>query len=234
MELHVYDIFMLVIIVVATLTGAWKGMAWQVVTLGAVAGGYALAHRFADRLGPHLPGEGHWNHLLSMLLIFVGALAVIRLACGLLSHLIERVKLQEFDHHVGAVFGVLKGGVFGTVVTFFSVGLSDRARDVILQTRSGYCAAQVLQHLQPILPRGWNDRMQPHFVRLAATSDSAEPWKTPVPNWSPKSEPLAGAQATQPLPSTVPAPQAYPGSSSPFPPSARSASHEPSVPSFRR
>lgn len=210
MELHVYDIFMVVVIVVATLYGAWKGMAWQLASLASIVASWFLAARFAGQLAPSLPGEAPFNKFLAMLVIYVGSSAVIWLAFNLLSHLIERVKLQEFDHQVGAAFGAAKGVVLGVAITFFAVALSDRAREVIMSTRSGYYAGQALRYVQPILPKEWNEVMKPHFERFAqaeAAAEGAQPWKAGSV-WTPR--PVE--QATLPAAShtgVVPASHSY-------------------------
>ena len=40
--METYDIVMLAVLGVATILGAWKGMAWQVASLGAVLSGEGL------------------------------------------------------------------------------------------------------------------------------------------------------------------------------------------------
>ena len=57
--MELYDIFMIVVLVAATVFGAWKGMAWQLASLASMFVSYFAAPlRFSEKLataGRHVP-----------------------------------------------------------------------------------------------------------------------------------------------------------------------------------
>ena len=50
--IHPYDWVMIIILVVTTLLGAWKGMAWQVASLASVVLSFLVAVRFSPLVAP--------------------------------------------------------------------------------------------------------------------------------------------------------------------------------------
>jgi membrane protein required for colicin V production len=171
MELHAYDVFMIVVILVATLFGAWKGMAWQLASISALVVSYFVAWRFAPALVPYLPAEAPWNQFLAMLIIYLGTAAGIWIIFGLVSGIIERVKLQEFDQQIGALFGAFKGVVLCVLITFFAVSLSDAARSTILATKSGQWSTGALEVARDVMPPEFLNLVHDHFSRMKSVGE---------------------------------------------------------------
>lgn len=171
MELHAYDVFMIVVILVATLFGAWKGMAWQLASISALVVSYFVAWRFAPALVPYLPAEAPWNQFLAMLIIYLGTAAGIWIIFGLVSGIIERVKLQEFDQQIGALFGAFKGVVLCVLITFFAVSLSDAARSTILATKSGQWSTNALEVARDVMPPEFLNLVHDHFSRMKSVGE---------------------------------------------------------------
>ena len=67
-----YDIFMLIVLVGATAFGAWKGMAWQLASIGSVILSAIVALRCGGLLAPHISAEEPWNEFLAMAVLFAG------------------------------------------------------------------------------------------------------------------------------------------------------------------
>lgn len=201
MELHVYDIFMVVVILVATLFGAWKGMAWQIASLSALVASYFVALHFSPALAPHLSAEAPWNKFLAMLIIYVVTSAGIWTAFQIVSKAIERVKLQEFDQQVGAIFGAFKGVVLCVAITFFAVTLSQRARDTILHTRSGYYAALILEKAEPIMPAELRRVLEPHLERFDRATQ--QPAVAGPASWQPETAAGEAWRSAEQLQGTV-------------------------------
>ncbi|QGJ69572.1 Colicin V production protein [Planctomycetales bacterium 10988] len=166
MNLHYYDIFMLVVLVAATMWGLWKGMAWQVASLSSLLLSYVVALRLSPMLAPYIAAESPWNRYLAMFIVYLGTSAAIWLIFHQVRKMIERVRLQEFDRQVGALIGLAKGLVLCLAITFFAVTLSDQARETILQTRSGYYAAVIMQKANSVLPEGFQDTLNSYFDRV--------------------------------------------------------------------
>ena len=78
--MQTYDIVMLVVLVAATLFGAWKGLAWQIASLASIVASYFVAVEFRDQVAQMLTAEPPWNKFLAMLILYVGTYFVIWLA----------------------------------------------------------------------------------------------------------------------------------------------------------
>jgi membrane protein required for colicin V production len=96
------------------------------------------------------------------------SLAVFLLALSI-REAIARIKLQEYDRHLGLLLGGIKGVLLCLVITFFAVAMSPAARDHILQTHSGYAAALVMSHLDPIMPPALHEKLHPYIHALDET-----------------------------------------------------------------
>ncbi len=199
MQLHAYDLFMIVVILVATLFGAWKGMAWQVASISSLIASYFLALRGAPLFTQYVPAEAPWNKFLAMLVIYLISSALIWLIFQAVSSLIERVKLQEFDQQVGALFGAFKGVVLCVAITFFAVALSEDARQMILGTHSGKYVNQSLQAVSGLLPSEYTQLIDRHMARIGQQPvDSASPgFVSPPAEMLPRTQPARPA-AVQP------------------------------------
>ena len=147
-----YDALMLAVLIGFTIYGAWKGMAWQIATLAALVASTVVAVRFSRPLAPVFSVEEPWNYCLAMLVLYLATSLIIWMLFRLVSELIDRVRLKEFDRQVGALFGLAKGVLWCLVITFFTVTLSEDARQKVLRSYSGYYAAVLIHRASPALP----------------------------------------------------------------------------------
>jgi membrane protein required for colicin V production len=157
--LQPYDFLMLAVLVLSTVFGAWKGMAWQVAALASIIVSGIVAVRQSSSLAPYFGAEGPWNRYVAMLVLYLATALVIWLLFRLVARVIDRVRLKEFDRQMGALFGLAKGVLWCVVITFFAVTLSESARQTILGTRSGYYTALLIQRATPVLPEDIRDRL---------------------------------------------------------------------------
>ena len=147
-----YDILMLAILVLTTLFGAWKGMAWQLASVASFVLSFLVASRCSGMLAPHLSDRAPWNRVLAMLILFVATSAAVWIVFRLVAGLIDKVRLKEFDRQLGALLGVVKGALLCLVITFFAVTLSEALRQKVLLSRSGYYIAKLIDQAGPVLP----------------------------------------------------------------------------------
>jgi len=152
-----YDLLMLVILVLAGVFGAWKGLAWQVASIASLVISSIVAIRFSAQLAPCLFGQAPWNRFLAMLILFMLTSLGVWLAFRMVSGFIDRLKLKEFDRQMGALFGVAKGVLFCLVITFFAVTLAEGSRRAVLNSHSGKFTAKLLQKATPVMPEEVRD-----------------------------------------------------------------------------
>jgi membrane protein required for colicin V production len=168
--MQAYDLLMLIILGLAIVWGAWKGLVWQVASIASMGLSYLVALRFRQQLAQFIDASPPWNMFLSMLMLFLGTGFVVWVAFNLVHEFIERVRLKEFDRQLGAVFGAAKGVLLCALVTLFAVTLlGDTQRQAICNSKSGYYIAVLLDRADPIMPKELHDVLAPYLDRLDRT-----------------------------------------------------------------
>ena len=185
--MQVYDIIMLVILVSATLFGAWKGLAWQLASLAAIFASYYVAIEFRDQVAGMIDASPPWNVFLAMLLLYVGCSMLIWLTFRFVSAFIDRLRLKEFDRQIGALLGFAKGVVLCILITLFGVALlGESQRQSIIQSYSGRRIAQLLDRADGVIPSEIHDVLHPyhevlHGLGAATRRIAEEPTASPDP-----------------------------------------------------
>jgi membrane protein required for colicin V production len=165
--MQAYDIFMVIVIGAAVVWGAWKGLAWQLASLASIVASYFVALTFRQPLSQLINASPPWNIFLSMLILFLGTGLVVWIGFNLVSELIERVKLKEYDRQLGAMFGLAKGVLLCVLITLFAVGLlSEAQRQQICNSKSGYYIAVLLDKADMIIPGELHQVLEPYIDRL--------------------------------------------------------------------
>ena len=167
MNVATYDLVMLGVLCAATAFGAWKGLAWQVASLAAIVASYVVAYRYREPVAAWIPVQAPWRVFLAMLLLYVGTSLAIWIVFRLVSRLIDRVKLKDFDRQVGALLGFAKGVVLCMLITFFAVTLlGEKQRAAIVNSKSGYYIAVLLNRANLVIPDELHEVLQPYLDAL--------------------------------------------------------------------
>lgn len=180
--MHWYDLLMLAILGWSILQGSRKGMAWQLAPIGSLILGYLGAYPLSTKWGAIFP-EATTHKWASMLAAYLVIALVVHLVARIYRGSLERLKISAFDHHLGALFGGVKGALICLMVTFFAVGLTKESRETVLASHSGIAAGTFMRNIEPILPAEVHDFLQPYLPELPADErwvlQPAEPPKTP-------------------------------------------------------
>lgn len=145
------------LVVVGTLLFcAWKGAARGLVSQAAWVIALILCFKFSDKLAPAIEPaiavEQPLKKWVAMAIVYLGLCLASFVAASIVNSWLEKARLKDFDRHLGALLGLIKGVVICMTVMFFSLTLSESARAVVSQSRSGYAAAVMLYHLDPLIP----------------------------------------------------------------------------------
>ncbi|MCA9129595.1 MAG: CvpA family protein [Planctomycetales bacterium] len=171
--MQAYDLLLLIVIGMATIFGAIKGFAWQVASLASIVVSYVVAYRWRFDVAEMIQAKPPWNQFLAMLILFVGTSFVIWVGFRLFSSLIDRVRLKEFDRHLGAAFGFAKGLVYCLLITMFAMSLlGPNQQAAICQSRSGYYISVALDRGVGILPKEIHDVVGPYLASLDSKLNS--------------------------------------------------------------
>jgi membrane protein required for colicin V production len=162
-----YDILMLIVLAGAGIFGAFKGFAWQLASIASILISYFVAYRFREPLSDSIVAEPPWDRFLAMLILFVGSSLVVWVAFNMVRRTIDRMKLKEFDRQIGGLFGLLKGGLYCTLITLFSVTLlGDSIREKIVASKSGLFIARNLDRSESVIPVEIHEFLRPYLDRL--------------------------------------------------------------------
>ncbi len=174
--MELYDICMLVVLVGATLFGAWKGMAWQAASSASLVVSYAVALKFSPQLAEHFGQQAPLNRFIAMFVLYMATSLAIWMAFRVVARFIDRVRLREFDRQMGALLGAAKGVLWCIAITFFAVTLSTKARAAVLHSRSGYYIARLLDRADAVMPKELHDVLDPYLHTLEHNLDpNAQP-----------------------------------------------------------
>ena len=177
--MQTYDMLMVLVLVAATLFGFWKGMAWQVASLASLVVSYFAALRFSDQLAPMISDQAPWNKFVAMLAIYVGTSFIIWTLFRLVSGAIDRVKLDGFDHQMGALIGLGKGVLLCIAITFFAVTILPQAQqDTIIASQAGQYIVRFLDKTHTVVPPEIHEVIHPYVERIEQRLD---------PNYQPHS-----------------------------------------------
>jgi membrane protein required for colicin V production len=195
--MQTYDILMTVILVGATLLGAIRGFAWQLASIASIVVSYCVAYHYREPFSQNIHAAPPWNQFLAMFILFIGTSFVIWVALRMVSGMIDRMRLKEFDRQIGALFGLAKGALLCTIITLFAVTLfGERTQRAIVASESGRLIARVLAESNSIMPPELDSVVRPYLDQfsdeeLGEPSGSEGSWLSQSqvapnvdPNWS--------------------------------------------------
>ena len=161
-----FDALIGCILLYAAIRGAMKGLVWQLAWIAAILLSFAFSETVSTTVAVWIPIDPPLNRWVAMFALYLLAAFLSFAAASKLNGWIEKAKLKEFDRHLGAIFGFLKGTVFSLVLMFFAVTLSASLRETALQSYSGRAAAVVMDNLHPVMPHELHDILHPYTHSL--------------------------------------------------------------------
>jgi membrane protein required for colicin V production len=165
----VYDLVMAAIVLFTTWRGAAKGVAWQLAGIAALVLCFLFATPVSLAIAPLIKIDPPLNRWIAMLATYLIFSFVCFAAARTVRSALEAAKFEEFDRHLGAAFGFVKGATLCFVITFFSVCLSGTAADAILPTYSGKISQVVMRNIQNVLPAELERTLAPHIDKFDTT-----------------------------------------------------------------
>jgi membrane protein required for colicin V production len=174
----VYDLVMAAIVLFTTWRGAAKGVAWQLAGIAALVLCFLFATPVSLAIAPLIKIDPPLNRWIAMLATYLIFSFVCFAAARTVRGALEAARFEEFDRHLGAAFGFIKGAALCFVITFFAVCLSGSAADSILPTYSGKISQVVMRKIQTVLPAELERTLAPHLEKFDATQIAGEEPRT--------------------------------------------------------
>lgn len=166
--MQTYDLLMLAVLGGLTLYGYFKGMAWQIAYIASFVASYFLATRFADQIAPNITFVNPpANKFAAMFIIYVISSFFVWMIFRVVRKMIDSVKMEGFDHQMGAIIGFVRGVIWCVGLTFFAVTLLPEAqKQLIISSRSGYYIAKLLDETDSLFPPEVHQVVGPYLDRL--------------------------------------------------------------------
>ncbi len=161
-----YDAFVVVVLIFCMIRGAMRGVIWQLAGIAGLVLSLVFAETVSAAASPYVGLAEPLNQWVTM---FAAYLVFSFLSFGvarMIQGWMERAKMTEFNRHLGAAFGLLKGVAVCLVLTFFIVTLSADARTMLQHSKSGYAAAVIMDRLHPIMPEKLHDSLDKYIHQL--------------------------------------------------------------------
>lgn len=165
----IYDLVMAAIVLFTTWRGAARGVAWQLAGIAALVLCFLFATPVSLAIAPLIKIDPPLNRWIAMLATYLIFSFVCFAAARTVRGALEAAKFEEFDRHLGAAFGFVKGAALCFVITFFSVCLSGSAAEAILPTYTGKISQVVMQKIQTVLPAELDRTLAPHIDKFDTT-----------------------------------------------------------------
>jgi uncharacterized membrane protein required for colicin V production len=177
-----YDLLVIGILIFFALRGAAKGVVWQLAGIAGIVLCLMFSQGISAAFGPYVTLDPPLNHWVVM---FGAYLVFSFIAFGfarVMNDWIEKASLEYFNRHLGAIFGLLKGVVLCVIMTYFLVTLSPKAREALMESKTGYASAVIMDTLHPLLPEKLHDKVA-EYIRnfdlprssLAGTGQTTDP-----------------------------------------------------------
>lgn len=183
MSLTLYDGVMLTIVIVCVIQGALKGMAWQLAPIASLVVGYLFGVPLSTATAPWF-GQPPLNGVFSLITMYMLVSLGVYLIARSLRESIEKLKLVEFDRHLGALLGGVKGVLFTTVLTVGLLCVYPSAASMIVKSETRGVAEQVIGFVSPLLPKNVHDVIDPYLKPIEDLPDE-EPRRSVVKEEAP-------------------------------------------------
>lgn len=161
-----FDLLIVGILLYAIWKGASKGVVWQLAAIAALVLCFAFAESLSLKLAPMINVKAPLNRWIAMLVIYLVFSFISFTLARNLKTAIDSMKFNEFDRHLGAILGLVKGVLFSLFLTFFLITISDSARATVLSSHSGYAAAIILNELAPVMPKELHGVLDTYLAKL--------------------------------------------------------------------
>ena len=157
-ELSVLDWVFLAVLVLSMALGVWRGFVYEVLSLLNWLAAWFLAQWFAPQAAAWLPLDGlspALRHVAGLVAVFVAAIFIGGLLAHLVSKLVSAVGLDPADRALGALFGLLRGGLL-LLVAVSVVSLTPWKQSPTWRSAHGVrWMESALALLQPVLPHAY-------------------------------------------------------------------------------
>jgi len=152
-----YDLLVLAIIVFFFVFGLWKGLAFQLAGILSLILGFVVAIPLSAPIAPWFGSTPPLNRFVAAGVLYALVSLGLFLAAFYYREFISKWKLENWDRHLGGLFGILKGFLLAFTLTFFAITCFPSLRHPILSRPTGKLMAYSMHALHPVWPDGFHE-----------------------------------------------------------------------------
>jgi membrane protein required for colicin V production len=210
----IYDAAMAVVLVGGLIRGAWRGITWQLASIGSLVLGYLFSYPISAQIAPLLPGSAEATRAMSMAAAYAVVSGGVFAVAWMVRGAIHKLKFDAYDRHLGMMLGGVEGAAVGILLTLLVVSVSPNTREPIFSSTSGKVVGSVMNALGPVLPGEVRRILEPFWNNAVGTGEPAvaDQDQDQDQDDAPAAEPESPAVASEDpaLPAPAPAPAAVP------------------------
>ena len=147
-----YDILVACILLFFLVRGASRGLVWQLAGILGILLCITFAGTASKVIGPHINLPQPTNQWAVMFITYLLASLVAFGFARTLNGWIEKMEMKEYNRHLGAAFGLLKGALLVLIMTFMIVTFSEKSRNTLKDSQSAHIAARAIHQIKPLIP----------------------------------------------------------------------------------
>jgi len=195
----IYDLAMAAVLIAGMVRGAWRGITWQLASIGSLVLGYLFSYPVSAVIAPKLPGTPEAARAMSMAGAYIVVSSAVFGVAWMVRNVIRRMKFEAYDRHLGMMLGGVEGVAVGILGTMLVVSVAPRTREPIFASTSGKVVNGVVSHVGPILPSEVRDALAPFWKNTApvASAEAGEDDDAAAPESSPRRDPNVRAVASR-------------------------------------
>ncbi|TWT61966.1 CvpA family protein [Rubinisphaera italica] len=177
-----YDVVCLVILALSVWRGLVKGFVWQLATIAGLVICFVFAETVSLAIAPMTGLQEPLSRWVSILgLYIVGSFVAFAIARTIKGGL-EKAKFDDYDRHLGAIFGAIKGAIICLVVSFFMFTMTENTRETVIHSNAGYASAVLFEQIYPVLPGELEALLEPYMDGFDKDSIAKHKHDHPVGN----------------------------------------------------
>lgn len=164
-----YDILVVCILLFFLAKGAARGLVWQLAGIAGILLCVTFAGTASKVIGPHINLAPPTNQWAVMFITYLLASFVAFGFARTLDGWIEKMEMKEYNRHLGAIFGLLKGGLLVLIMTFMIVTFSEQTRSLLKDSRAAHISARVIHQIEPVVPDKLHQALGKYIRMFEAT-----------------------------------------------------------------
>lgn len=172
--MNLFDILIIIILLYCLVRGIFRGLLKEMSSLIGVLVGFYAAYTYYNELGKYLKKwitDPNYINTLSFLLIFICVFLIISILGIIIKYILKIVFLGWVDRVFGAVFGISKGILIGSVLLIvFSAFLSGNSNIIKTSKTAPYLSA-ISNKMIKVTPKDLKNEYQ---IRI---KDIEKTWK---------------------------------------------------------